>query len=91
MPFVMLPAITVLLWLDHRAHKQGLLELASDKANTNEYEEKRVEVEIQPSAPKTPFVQRLKLVLAELDAFGLILLGFGWALVSLSIKSRPSE
>lgn len=79
-PFVMLPAIFVLLWLDHRAHKQGLLDLASDRANANEYEEKQVDV--QPSAPKAPFVQRLMHILAELDAFGLLLLGFGWALVS---------
>lgn len=73
----MLPTIVILLWLDHRAHKQNL---GATPAATS-YDEKIVEV--KEDMPKGPWTQRLKQTLLELDAFGLILLGFGWALVSL--------
>lgn len=81
-PFVMLPAITVLLWLDHRASK-------IEQVSQGQFEtEKHVEVHVPASAPKAPWTQRFMHVLSELDAFGLLLLGFGWSLVSCSIKLR---
>ncbi|KAL7412358.1 major facilitator superfamily domain-containing protein [Mrakia frigida] len=76
-PFVMLPAITVLLWLDHRASK--IEQVSQGELET----EKHVEVHVPASAPKAPWTQRFLHVLSELDAFGLLLLGFGWSLLLL--------
>lgn len=70
----MAPAIAVLLWLDHRAIVQGLVDGLAEKKQ----------------GPKTPLVQRAVQIFHELDTFGLILLGFGWSLVSLP-ESSPSD
>ena len=76
-PVCTLPVIFALFWLSLRAKKLGI-HSAADAGAAAEGAEKAA-----PEAPKTLFLQRTKEILIELDAFGLILLGFGWSLFLL--------
>ena len=72
MPVSTLPVIGALIWLNLRAKKLGIHPAAEQAAAAE------AGVERASQVPKLPIVQRVKAVVNELDAFGLILLGFGW-------------
>lgn len=75
MPVALGPAIAVLIWLDRKARKDGIVNLASSNAT-------RRADDIHTGASRTLW-ESLKHNLEEIDAFGLILLGFGWSLLLL--------
>lgn len=76
MPSVMVPAIVALFFLERRAHRQGLINIAAAQRGLEEDDVTRVEI-----APKQPFWTVCVNVFHELDTVGLVLLGFGWSLV----------
>ncbi|GAA6018590.1 hypothetical protein JCM10207_007228 [Rhodosporidiobolus poonsookiae] len=69
-PVVFVPAIALLFFLDRKARKAGIIHL--NKAGQV----------VKDDAPM-PMGRRLLVAWAELDGFGLILLGFGWSLFLL--------
>ncbi|GAA6003973.1 uncharacterized protein JCM10292_000631 [Rhodotorula paludigena] len=93
-PAVMMPSIVLLFWLQHRARKMGLVTIASSgdaRAAAAEYAEKEGQAVAEPGfnnampavKPKMGLGARIWLAFHELDAFGLLLLGFGWSLLLL--------
>jgi hypothetical protein len=98
MPVCLGPAIIVLIYLERRAQKQGLVNMASSNAARRAMREaaaeKGQEVPHVSRAvqPTRTWIQAAKANLIEVDAFGLILLGFGWSLFLLpfSLKSTAS-
>ncbi|KAL0580016.1 hypothetical protein V5O48_002019 [Marasmius crinis-equi] len=100
MPVVLGPAIVTLIYLDRKAQKLGIVNMASSNAARREARalaaEKGENVEdphgiVVGEAVSTNLTwwQRMKNNLVEIDGFGLILLGFGWSLLLLpfSLKS----
>ena len=102
MPVVLGPAIITLIYLDRKAHKMGIVNMASSNAARREARalaaEKREKGEeadhphgliVAEAAPSNlTWSQRVKANLAEIDGFGLILLGFGWSLLLLPFSLR---
>lgn len=97
----MMPSIVLLFWLQHRARKMGLVTIASSgdaRAAAAEYAEKEGQAVAEPGfnnampavKPKMGLGARIWLAFHELDAFGLLLLGFGWSLVRPKRKSRAA-
>lgn len=103
MPGIMIPAIVVLIYLDRKAHKLGIVNIASSKAARREARQLAAEkgeegphgaiVVSAPQGPKKPWIQQVREGLTEIDGFGLILLGFGWTLLLLpfSLKSTAEK
>ena len=83
-PVCTLPVICALFWLSLRAKKMGIHSAADASAAAEGGKEKA------PEKPAVPFWQRTKEILIELDAFGLILLGFGWSLFLLPFSLEGS-
>jgi hypothetical protein len=95
MPAVILPATFLMMYLERRAKKEGILNVASSSAarrRAKEHAEANgVELGLEGGQAlhlpayevpdKAPFMTRFWSVWHELDTNGLILLGFGWALV----------
>ncbi|KZV71867.1 hypothetical protein PENSPDRAFT_650291 [Peniophora sp. CONT] len=77
LPVSTLPVIGALMWLNFRAKKLGIHPAVEQAAAAE------AGVETVSQAPTVPLGQRIKSVIDELDAFGLILLGFGWSLFLL--------
>jgi hypothetical protein len=72
MPIVMAPALMVLFWADIRAQRIGALSIsASSYAGRTQGEEQQT------------YLQLWKSWWIQIDAFGLIILGFGLALILL--------
>lgn len=69
MPVTLSPAIGIMLWLDHKANKEG-------KISLNAYGQERQVLDKN-------WAKTIKNALIEIDAFGLILLGFGFSLLLL--------
>ncbi|KAK7045369.1 hypothetical protein VNI00_007618 [Paramarasmius palmivorus] len=97
MPAALGPAIIVLIYLDRKANKLGIVNMASSNAARREArelaEEKGEEgphgvVVAEALLVQPTWSQRLKQALSEIDAFGLILLGFGWALLLLPFSLK---
>lgn len=92
MPAALGPAVAVLIWLDRKAKKDGIVNLASsnearraaaDLAGKDGHEAPHGAV-LAPAAPRArTWTESLKYNLEEIDAFGLVLLGFGWSLLLL--------
>ncbi|KAL0059260.1 hypothetical protein AAF712_014010 [Marasmius tenuissimus] len=107
MPVVLGPAIITLIYLDHKARKMGIVNMASSNAARREARalaaEKREKGEeaddphglvvAEAAQSNLTWWQRVKMNLAEIDAFGLILLGFGWSLFLLpfSLKAHANN
>ncbi|KAK1227971.1 hypothetical protein PQX77_009018 [Marasmius sp. AFHP31] len=103
MPVVLGPAIITLIYLDHKARRMGIVNMASSNAARREARalaaEKREKGEeaddpqglvvAEAAQSDLTWWQRVKIALSEIDGFGLILLGFGWSLLLLpfSLKS----
>lgn len=97
MPVAISPAIAVLIYLDRKARKNGIVNMASSNAERRAAKE-LAETEgreaphgtIVASAAKWDATWTDKLVhnLHEIDAFGLLLLGFGWSLLLLPFSLK---
>lgn len=102
MPVCLAPAIFVLVFLERRARKAGIVNIASsnaarraaaERAREKGEEAPRGAIVAEAVAPKLSWAQQLKFGLIEIDAFGLILLGFGWSLLLLpfSLKNTADD
>lgn len=74
------PALAVIAWLEGRAYKSHKSDVQAIEAGV-EPEKKEEAAAIVSEEPELPFVKKLLRTLQQLDAFGLILLGFGWSLL----------
>lgn len=97
MPVALGPAVAVLIWLDRKAKKAGVVNIASSnaarRAACDLAEKQGVEAPhgavVAPAAKASgSWFETLKHNLEEIDAFGLILLGFGWSLLLLPFSLK---
>ncbi|KAH6896758.1 major facilitator superfamily domain-containing protein [Thelonectria olida] len=97
MPTALAPAVATLIYLDRKAKKDGIVNIASSNAArraARELAQERGEdgphgAIIAPAAEDDkPWMEKLKANLEEIDAFGLILLGFGWSLLLLPFSLK---
>ncbi|OBR09764.1 Siderophore iron transporter [Colletotrichum higginsianum IMI 349063] len=98
MPAALGPAIATLLYLDRKARNEGVVNLASSNAARRAAEELAEEkgydgprgaiVAPAPPEPSAAWTESLKRSLVEIDAFGLVLLGFGWTLLLLPFSLK---
>ncbi|KAL0569960.1 hypothetical protein V5O48_012001 [Marasmius crinis-equi] len=102
MPAVLGPAIITLIYLDRKARKLGIVNMASSNAARRdartlaaEKREKGEDVEdphglvvAEAATTNLTWGQRMKNNLIEIDGFGLILLGFGWSLLLLPFSLK---
>ena len=73
-PVVILPALTILFWADRKSMRLGALSLASSSYA------RRMQLQ-GGQAPKRPPLQAMKRWLRQIDAFGILLMGFSFALL----------
>lgn len=78
-PVALTPAIAVMAWLEHRANKKGEVPVGSGPI----IEKKKSELEKEHITGFKAYYQVLKGALIEIDAFGLVLLGFAFSLILL--------
>ncbi|KIK69351.1 hypothetical protein GYMLUDRAFT_80634 [Collybiopsis luxurians FD-317 M1] len=101
MPVVLGPAIFTMIHLDRKARREGIVNIASSNAarrearvlaETQGLEGPRGNVTAKAVKSDMSWADRMKNNLTEIDAFGLILLGFGWSLLLLpfSLKTYAS-
>jgi hypothetical protein len=97
MPVALGPAIVILIWLDRKAKKDGIVNMASSNAARRAAKEKAEEdgrdapsgIVVAPAAEMSgTWKSRALKNLEEIDAFGLILLGFGWSLLLLPFSLK---
>jgi hypothetical protein len=97
MPVVIGPAIAVLLWLDRKARKHGIVNMASSNAERRAarelaeqggYEAPRGTIIAPAAEPDMPWPKKVQRVMDEVDAVGLLLLGFGWSLLLLPFSLK---
>lgn len=98
MPVALGPAVAALIWLDRMAKKKGIANIASSNAARRtvnnsadqEDQEKAINTVTTPMAGNTKqqWTHSLRMHLEEIDAFGLILLGFGWSLLLLPFSLK---
>jgi hypothetical protein len=99
MPVILTPAIVTLIHYDRKAQKLGIVNIASSRdarkqarAAATEKGEQGPHGAIVAPAPvdNRTWVQKLREGLIEIDAFGLVLLGFGWTLLLLPFSLKSS-
>ncbi|TDZ33052.1 Siderophore iron transporter 3 [Colletotrichum spinosum] len=99
MPAALGPAIGTLLWLDKKARRTRVANLASSNAASRAVRDLSGEqgydgphgATISPAAKvKNTWTQGLKRNLIEIDALGLVLLGFAWSLLLLPFSLKTS-
>jgi len=75
------PTIAILIWLERRARKLFLL--GDKESHTDEMTKAVQDTDVAAAFAKTqkPIMQRAADIASEIDAIGLLLLGFGWSLV----------
>ncbi|UKZ80213.1 hypothetical protein TrVFT333_007970 [Trichoderma virens FT-333] len=97
MPVALGPAVAALIWLDRMAKKKGVVNIASsnaarrnvDDTADQEAQQKTIGNMTTPVAGnKEKWTQSLRMNLEEIDAFGLVLLGFGWSLLLLPFSLK---
>ncbi|KAK1498909.1 hypothetical protein CCUS01_02529 [Colletotrichum cuscutae] len=97
MPAALGPAIATLLYLDRKAKKDGIVNLASsnaarraarEMADEKGYDGPRGAIVAPAADPAGTWMEGLKRNLVEIDALGLILLGFGWSLLLLPFSLK---
>lgn len=96
-PVALTPAIIMLFFLERKAQQSGVVNIASSKqarrAAEQLAEDKGEEYErgrgVNDAAERRAIWPQMKAAWSEIDAFGLILMGFGWSLLLLpfSLKS----
>lgn len=98
MPVVLTPAIALLFYLERLAQKHGVVNIASSKQDRRNAEAAAEETGekfergrgVNAAAERKALWPQIKTGLIEIDAFGLILLGFGWVLFLLPFSLRSS-
>ncbi|KAJ6441126.1 putative siderophore iron protein [Purpureocillium lavendulum] len=98
MPAALGPAIVTLIYLDRKAKKHGVVNMASSNAARRAAKDLADEagldaprgLVVAPAAakPQETWTQATGRVLQEIDAFGLLLLGFGWSLLLLPFSLK---
>lgn len=97
MPVAIGPAIVILISLDRKARKQGVVNMASsnaarraakDVAEKDGTDAPSGTVVALAATPNSTWTQSLVRNWHEIDAFGLILLGFGWSLLLLPFSLK---
>lgn len=97
MPVVIGPAIVILIWLDRKGRKHGIVNMASSNADRRAAREMAEQhgydgprgIIVAPAATSDmTWTQKMKNNLDEIDALGLLLLGFGWALLLLPFSLK---
>ena len=85
MPVVIGPAVIVVLYLERKIRKLGLIAEAKEEgvANPEDLENKNVDTVEAVVEPKKPLKARAYQVFEEMDTIGLLLLGFGFSLLLL--------
>ena len=91
MPVVLSPAIAILWYLEKQAQKHGTVNIASSRLDrarakdlaTEKGEEFQRGQGVNEAAEREPFWTLFKQAIKEVDALGLLLLGFGWSLLLL--------
>lgn len=97
MPAVLTPAIAVLIYLDRQAKKHGIVNMASsnaarraaaEAAESEGYEAPRGIITAPVVKDNETLKEKVIRNLEEIDALGLLLLGFGWALLLLPFSLK---
>ncbi|KIY71323.1 MFS general substrate transporter [Cylindrobasidium torrendii FP15055 ss-10] len=94
MPACLIPAIAVLIYLDKKAQKEGIINIASSNAarriarEKGVYDPRGADEEVDVPVVSQGWWQAMKEGLVEIDAFGLLLLGFGWSLLLLPFSLK---
>lgn len=95
MPVAIGPAVATLIYLDRKAKKTGLVNIASSNAARRAALEQEEKQDLAgPSHPAVganetkSWTQSVRNVLDEIDAFGLVLLGFSWSLLLLPFSLK---
>ncbi|KAK5988792.1 Siderophore iron transporter 3 [Cladobotryum mycophilum] len=93
MPVAVGPAVATLIWLDRKAKRNGIVNIASSNAarraaNIEGQEQAQGDVEIPAAEATRSWPQSLKENLEEIDALGLVLLGSGWSLLLLPFSLK---
>jgi MFS family permease len=92
MPAALGPAIALLMYLDRQARHFGVVNMASSSAarraagelaERQGHEAPKGTIIAQATIPDETWTQASVRILHEVDAFGLLLLGFGWSLLLL--------
>lgn len=77
-PATLIPAITIMFWLDHKATKEGKVPFGAEP-----FTERQREITAMGYSLFRTKLLLIKEALIEIDAFGLILLGFAFSLLLL--------
>ncbi|KAB8224462.1 hypothetical protein BDV33DRAFT_199497 [Aspergillus novoparasiticus] len=97
MPVALGPAVATLIYLDRKAKQNGIVNIASSNAvhraagNLAEREGRDIPhglALVRTAGPSEPWVQSVRRILDEIDAFGLVLLGLGWSLLLLPFSLK---
>ncbi|KAL0566248.1 hypothetical protein V5O48_015772 [Marasmius crinis-equi] len=93
MPVCLAPAIFTLIHLDWKARKQGVASIASSgiaqrSAAAEAEDDKDMDAPSSLPPPRKSKWEATKSFLEEIDAFGLIILGFGWSLLLLPFSLK---
>lgn len=97
MPVALGPAIIVLIYLDRKAHNHGIVNMASSNAarraaknlaREQGYDAPHGTVIAVAAQPESSWTQTAVRNFHEIDAFGLLLLGFGWSLLLLPFSLK---
>ncbi|KAE8309942.1 hypothetical protein BDV41DRAFT_567004 [Aspergillus transmontanensis] len=97
MPVALGPAVATLVYLDRKAKQNGIVNIASSNAarraagNLAEREGRDIPhgtISARAAGPSEPWVQSVRRILDEIDAFGLVLRGFGWSLLLLPLHLK---
>lgn len=97
MPVALGPAIITLIHLDWKARKEGTVNIAASNAarraakelaEREGYEVPRGIVAAPAAEPASTWVESFRRNVEEIDAFGLLLLGFGWSLLLLPFSLK---
>ncbi|KAE8416794.1 hypothetical protein BDV36DRAFT_284314 [Aspergillus pseudocaelatus] len=97
MPVALGPAVATLIYLDRKAKQNGIVNIASSNAarraaghlgERDGHDAPRGTVSVRAAEPSERWTQSVRHILDEIDAFGLVLLGFGWSLLLLPFSLK---
>ncbi|KAF7546694.1 hypothetical protein G7Z17_g8242 [Cylindrodendrum hubeiense] len=97
MPVALGPAVATLISLDRKAKKHGIVNIASSNATRRAAREMAEEhgeegphgaIVAAAADDSRTWTEKFKQNLEEIDAFGLLLLGFGWSLLLLPFSLK---
>lgn len=88
MPVALGPAIVTLIFLDRKARKTGVITMASSNYDRRTAVELAKNGDGVATKSRRTWLEALKHNFQEMDAFGLVLLGFGWSLLLLPFSLK---